>query len=112
MPLVQNSTQTTYALEAMSLGTTYYWQVAAYDPYGGVGTTSTQTILVELQDTPPQPFAVLTGTGTLATRATSQLLSWAAAVDTDGDTVTYELDLSTNPAALAPSRTRRRRAST
>ena len=105
MTLAQDGTQTSYSLGGVSFGTTYYWEVSAYDPYGGVGTTAVQSLVVLLQNNPPQAFAVLTGTGTLATRNAAQTLSWAAAADPDGDTVTYELDLSTNPAALAPVQT-------
>jgi hypothetical protein len=36
----------------------------------------------------------------LATRTTSQLLTWGAAVDPDGDAVAYSLTLSTTPASL------------
>lgn len=98
--LVQDSTATTDALAGLQFGTTYYWAVAAYDPYGGASTTPVQGLALFLQDTPPLPFAVLTGTGTLATRGTSQLLSWAPAVDPEGDPVAYELDLSTSPVWL------------
>ncbi len=102
LTLVQDSTATSYGRTGLQFGTTYYWAVSAYDPYGSASTTTVQSLTIYLQDTPPQPFAVLTGTGTVATRAASQVISWAAAVDPDGDPVTYELDLSTNPTALAP----------
>lgn len=105
LSLAQNGTQTSYSLGGISFGTTYYWQVTAYDPYGGTGTTPTQSVVVQLQNNPPGAFAVLTGTGTLFTRATAQLLSWTPSVDPDGDTVTYEVDLGTSPSALSPVQT-------
>ncbi|MDE2236584.1 MAG: hypothetical protein KGK30_01725, partial [Elusimicrobia bacterium] len=105
LSLVQDSTRTAYAMPGLAFGTTYYWAVAAYDPYGGTGMTPVQALNVYLKDTPPLPFAVLTGTSTVSTRATSQLLSWAPAVDPEGDPVAYELDLSTNPSALAAVQT-------
>ena len=52
LTLAQDSSQTSYALGGMTFGTTYYWQVSAYDPYGGVGTTPTQSLLVQLQNNP------------------------------------------------------------
>jgi hypothetical protein len=101
LSLIQDSTATSANLSGLGFGTTYYWTVTAYDPYGGSAATPVQALTLFLQDAPPQPFAVLSGIGTLPTRGTSQLLSWAPAVDPDGDPVSYELDLSTNPSSLA-----------
>ncbi|MBI4349326.1 MAG: fibronectin type III domain-containing protein [Elusimicrobia bacterium] len=101
LSLVQDGPLTSYALPSPQLGTTYYWQVSAYDPYGGVASTAVQSLLVELQNSPPVVPQPLTGTGPLATRSTNQLLSWSAATDPDGDPVTYEFALSTDPAALS-----------
>jgi len=100
LTLAQDSTQTNYALTGMAFGKTYYWQATAYDPYGGTGTTPTQSLVVQLQNAAPAAFTILTGTGTAATRGTTQLLSWTSAVDPDGDAVTYEVDAATSPAAL------------
>ena len=105
LALIQDSTSTSAGLSGLQFGATYYWAVAAYDPYGGTSTTSVQALTLFLQNNPPQPFAVTAGTGTYATRAASRVLSWSAAVDPDGDAVTYELDLSTSPASLAPVQT-------
>jgi len=84
---------------AVLYDTTYYWQVAAVDPFGAASTSAVQSLTLAFQNNPPSAFSVLTGTGTLATRTTSQLLAWGAAADPDGDAVTYALALSTNPAA-------------
>ncbi|TBR17689.1 hypothetical protein EPO15_16330, partial [bacterium] len=100
LTLVQNGPQTSYSLPSPQFGTTYYWQADVYDPYGGVATTPLQSLLIQLQNAAPAAPAVLTGTGLLSTRNTSQLLSWSAAYDPDGDPVSYEFALSTNPAAL------------
>jgi hypothetical protein len=97
---VQFSTQTSYDLLGAQFGSTYYWQVSAIDSYGAASASPVQSLLLSFQDSPPNAFAVLTGTGTLATRTTSQLLTWGAAVDPDGDSVTYALALSTSPSPL------------
>ncbi|MDE2293666.1 MAG: hypothetical protein KGL53_16415, partial [Elusimicrobia bacterium] len=101
LAVVQDSTATAYPLPGPMFGTTYYWQVTTYDPYGGAGSTGDQELSLFLKNSPPGAFDVLTGTGTLATRASSQLLSWAPSSDPDGDPVTYELDLSTTPGHLS-----------
>ncbi|MDE2292958.1 MAG: hypothetical protein KGL53_12825, partial [Elusimicrobia bacterium] len=101
LAVVQDNTATSYPLPAPTFGTTYYWQVAAYDPYGGTGSTAEQSLSLFLRNSPPGGFDVQAGTGTLATRASSQLLSWAPSSDSDGDPVAYELDLSTTPGNLS-----------
>ncbi|MDE2292464.1 MAG: hypothetical protein KGL53_10305, partial [Elusimicrobia bacterium] len=97
LPLVADSTATSYALSG-SLGTTYYWEVASYDPYSA-STTAVQSLLFTLQDNPPYPVAYLSPS-TLTTRATSYALAWEATGDPDGDPVTYDLYLSTDPSRL------------
>ncbi|MBI4060984.1 MAG: hypothetical protein HY403_06085 [Elusimicrobia bacterium] len=100
LSVIQDGPLTSYAIPAPQLGTTYYWQVSAYDPYGGLASTPVQALLVELQYEAPAAPAPLTGTGPLSTRNTSQILSWSKAADPDGDAVTYEFSLSTDPTAL------------
>ncbi len=97
---VQLSSPTAYDLAAPHFGTTYYWQISAADPFGATSTSPLQSLLLVFQNNPPAPFTVLTGTGTLATRTTSELLSWGNSVDSDGDGVTYALSLSTTPGSL------------
>ncbi len=99
LTLAQIGTQTSYALQNPAFGTTYYWQVSAIDPYGAASTSPVQSLRLIFQNNPPGPFSVLTGTGTLSTRATSQPLAWNPSMDPDGDTVTYALSLSTTPGA-------------
>ena len=79
------------------IGTTYYWEVLAENPYGGISTGTWQNFIVNLQNNPPGSFSVLSGTGTFDTRASSQTLSWTQAQDPDGDAVSYDLSLSTVP---------------
>jgi hypothetical protein len=92
---------TSFALSNPQFGTTYYWQVAAQDSYGATAATPVQSLLLMLQNTPPAAFSVVSGTGTLSARTTSQLLSWQTSTDPDGDLVTYGLFLSSTPASLA-----------
>ncbi len=101
LALAQDGPSTAYGLPAPQFGTTYYWQAVAYDPYGGTGATTVQSLVLTLANQAPAPFAILTGTGTVATRASTQVLSWASAFDPDGDTVSYDLSLATTPVALA-----------
>ncbi len=82
---------------SVQLGTTYYWEVLAENPYGGISTATWQNFIVNLQNDPPGDFSVLSGTGTFETRASSQTLSWQQAPDPDGDAVNYALNLSTVP---------------
>jgi len=96
---VQDSTATTYVLMPV-LGTTYYWQIAAYDPFGATSKTPVTSLLTFLQNGAPGSFAVLTGSGTVATRDTTWPLSWSASSDPDGDAVSYELTLSSSPQSL------------
>ncbi|MEK9145902.1 MAG: fibronectin type III domain-containing protein, partial [Elusimicrobiota bacterium] len=57
-------------------------------------------LLLSLDNSPPMAFPILTGTGPLSTRATSQLLSWEGSHDADGDPLAYSLFLSSDPASL------------
>lgn len=98
---VKLSSPTSYDLASAQFGTTYYWQVSAADPFGAASTSAVQSLLLSFQNNPPAPFAVLGGTGTLATRTTAELLAWSPTTDPDGDTVTYALSVSTSPGALA-----------
>ena len=96
---VRFTTSTAYDMPAL-YGTTYYWQVAATDAFGAASTSAVQNLTLALQNNPPGAFAILTGTGTLATRTTAQLLTWGASLDPDGDAVSYALALSSTPASL------------
>ncbi len=87
---------TSFALDPL-FDTTYYWRVSAADPFGGVSAGAWSSFIVRFVNRPPESFAPLTGTGTLATRATTQVLSWEPSVDPDGDPVLYGLRLSTEP---------------
>ncbi len=101
LTLAQVSTTTTFSLTVPAFATTYYWQVSAIDPYGAASTSPAQNLVLVFQNNPPGAFAILTGTGTLATRTTSELLSWGTSTDPDGDAVTYALSLSTMPGGLS-----------
>ena len=94
-------TATSYAWTGLAYGTTYYWAVSAENLYGGASTSAVQAFQLALQDSPPGAFAVIAGTGTVATRSTSELLTWGAAQDAYGDTVTYTVSLSTRVGGLA-----------
>lgn len=100
LALVQDSSATAYALTPV-FGTTYYWAVAAYDPYGGASTGPVSSVLVSLSNAPPDAFAVTSGTGTVLSRQTTWPLSWQTALDPDGDLVTYDVSIGTTPASLA-----------
>jgi len=99
LALVQDSTATAYTLTP-TFGATYYWQVAAYDPYGGASTGTPASVLVYLSNQPPQAFAVTSGSGTVLTRQASWPLSWQPAIDPDGDALTYDVAVGTAPGAL------------
>lgn len=96
LALVADSTATAYALSPL-YGATYYWQVAAYDPFGAAGVSAVASLLAVLRNEPPSDFALLTGTASVSTRENSWILSWHPASDADGDPVGYELALSTSP---------------
>ena len=98
---VQLGTATSESLTGLSLNTTYYWAVTASDPYGAASTSTLQSLRFVLQNNPPGAFAIVSGTGTLASRTTAQLLSWGTSTDPDGDSVTYAISLSTAPGSLA-----------
>lgn len=101
LAVTQISSATASTVPVPSFGTTYYWQVSAIDPYGATSTSAVQNLLLTFQNNPPGPFAVLTGTGTLATRTTSELLTWGNSADPDGDSVTYAVTVATTPGNLA-----------
>lgn len=101
LALAQDSTATSLSLPGMTLGATYYWQVTAYDPYGGTGATTVLSARAVLANQAPGAFAVLAGSGTVVTRAEAQTLLWSSALDPDGDAVTYELSIGTAPSALS-----------
>ncbi len=96
---VQDGSTTAFGFSP-TLGTTYYWQVTAYDSYGASSATALTAASVELRNAPPAPFSVLSGSGTAATRLTSWPLAWEAASDPDGDAVSYALSVGTAPEAL------------
>jgi len=102
--LVQEGAETSFELPSPTFGTTYYWQVRAQDIYGGASETPIQNLRIELQNEAPEPFAPLSGTGTLSTRETALPLSWEQSFDPDGDPVVYDLALSTDPDALVSVR--------
>lgn len=79
----------------VAFDTTYFWRVAAADPFGGASTGPFSSFVVRLANRAPESFAPLSGTGSLSTRATTQVLSWEPAVDQDGDPILYGLRLST-----------------
>ncbi|MDE2141187.1 MAG: hypothetical protein KGJ84_02080 [Elusimicrobia bacterium] len=103
MAVLGTTAATDWTVSGLGFGTTYYWTVHARDVYDATTQLSggTQTYSQVFLNTPPQPFSVLTGTGTVSTRATTQLLSWQSAVDSDGDSLSYELAVGTTPAALS-----------
>jgi len=86
--------------QPLALGVTYYWQVSAWDPYGGISTAPWQSFVPNLANQPPYPVAYASTPATLATRATDYLLSWQAAGDPDGDAVSYLLELGSSSQAL------------
>jgi hypothetical protein len=90
--------QSTAITLGLQLETTYYWEVLAENPYGGVSTGTWQSFIIHLQNNPPA-VPVYTSSQTITTRAASYALSWQSAQDPDGDAVGYELYLSSNPAA-------------
>lgn len=94
LAVVQDSTATTFTLTP-TFGTTYYWQAAAYDPYGGVSTSAAASMLVYQTNNQPQAFAVTSGSGTVLTRQAVWPLSWQPAIDPDGDAVTYDVAVGT-----------------
>lgn len=96
---VADSTATAYALSPL-YGTTYYWQVTAYDPFGAAGVSPVASLLTVLRNEPPSAFSLLTGTAPVSTRESSWPLSWQQAADADGDPVSYELALSTSHQSL------------
>ncbi len=89
--------QSTSITLGLQLETTYYWEVLAENPYGGISLGSWQSFIIHLQNNPPA-IPVYTSSQTITTRAASYALSWQPAQDPDGDAVGYELYLSSNPA--------------
>src|SRR5262249_4934196 len=101
MTPVGTTAATTWAASSLAFGTTYYWTVRARDGYGAATSLAggaVQSLARVFENQPPTAPSIIAGNGRLATRATTQSLAWAAATDPDGDAVTYDLALSTDPA--------------
>lgn len=81
---------------SLPFGTTYYWRIAAYDPYGGVSTGPWSSVVVQLANRAPNPL-VYSAPPDLITRATSFALTWQDSGDPDNDPVVYSVYLSTDP---------------
>lgn len=100
--LIGTSAQPSFTSQPLTFGVTYYWQVVAQDSYLSQPLQKTQAPVVSfnlaLLNRAPSAFAVVSGTDTVATRATSVQLGWQPAVDPDGDPVTYAVSWSTGGA--------------
>ncbi|MDD5657402.1 MAG: hypothetical protein PHF00_09140, partial [Elusimicrobia bacterium] len=99
LALVQDGEGASYGFTSPATETTYYWEVSAYDSYGAAADSPIQALRLTLLNSAPLPFAVLSGSGTVATRDSSLALSWQAADDPDGDPVAYDVAVATFPGA-------------
>lgn len=106
LSLAADQSGTNFTIAPLAFGATYYWRVEAYDSFGA--TTSIngglQALTYNFQNAPPSTPAYLTTAQAYAVHNASAVvaLAWAPAVDSDGDPISYGLDLTTvSPASIA-----------
>jgi len=93
-----------FTLIGFSYGTTYYWSVAAVDPFGAFREVAggIQSYLPILKNSPPTAPQVLAGSGEFAQHALESefRLMWSESRDWDGDPISYRVLLGTAPSGL------------
>ncbi|MFA5858354.1 MAG: T9SS type A sorting domain-containing protein, partial [Elusimicrobiota bacterium] len=73
---------------------THYWRIVAYDIYGGSVTSAQTGLFYITTNTVPTDFIVIPTSSSVDTRTPT--FDWHASTDTDGDTVYYEIRVSTS----------------
>ncbi|MFH1725860.1 MAG: fibronectin type III domain-containing protein [Elusimicrobiota bacterium] len=91
-------------IQGLSVNTAYYYRILARDAFGAESDSPVSWVFFEFVNEPPGRFEAVGGTGTYTTRDTSRLLSWTAAIDPDGDPVTYRVVAGPSPQAMAKIR--------
>lgn len=89
---------TSYQINNLTAGITYYWKVVATDAHGG-RSESTTAEFTTLNRAPAVPV-LLTPVNGVEGVALQQDLTWTAVTDPDGDKVYYKLMFGTSPAVM------------
>jgi len=84
---------TYYKLPELSEAVSYYWQVHAIDLTPLDTFTAIRSFFVNAVEAPPSAFNLLSSSGIVSTQ--SPVFTWETAVDPDGDTVRYNIFVST-----------------
>ncbi|MBI5573259.1 MAG: lamin tail domain-containing protein [Elusimicrobia bacterium] len=94
-----NLTGTSYTIpSALTNGQSYYWRVSARDRCGTLSGPTTWKFTVALPNTAPTAPTVTAPNGGEKWKAlsTTHTITWTAATDAEGDTLTYQIDYSSN----------------
>jgi uncharacterized protein (TIGR02145 family) len=95
---------TSFTTKLLNSNTTYYWKVIAKDPLQSQATSTTWSFNQQLTipNRAPAAPALLSPANQVTNIAAQQVsFNWSAAVDPDGDPVTYDLYLATDAQASA-----------
>ena len=99
--MLQNSTSTTYTWSTTD-GQTYYWRCKAEDGVGGVSGFTAQKTFTE-NTAPTSVSMVYPADGNSITNRTPQF-NWTASTDAEGDTLTYQVNITCYPSCSADNR--------
>lgn len=95
-------TGTSYS-PSLSESTTYFWKIEAHDGKGGIGYSPVWSFTTLNPNSPPGAYNLIwPESGAINVPFDDEVLRWDAAIDPDGDLVTYDVLLSTdsNPIAV------------
>jgi len=102
LAVVQTSTATSYLL-TFQFGTTYYWNVAAVDPYGySTAMSSGPQSFLPMFLNPPPSVVQIAAPPVVATMRSNATVSWQAVSTPEGDPVSYTLNFGNSANNIAP----------
>lgn len=95
-------TGTNFSLTEPQQNKTYYWKVRARDSHGEIAESDVWAFTMQAgNNTAPSAVQLLSpANGSTGVNASSVNVTWAAATDTDGDAITYNLYAGKQPTAL------------
>ncbi|MFC1521886.1 hypothetical protein ACFL6Y_05710, partial [Elusimicrobiota bacterium] len=104
-PAAQNISETSFSLDGISFGTTYYWQVRAEDSFGDWAYSPTVSFIHEFLNTGPSQPQILGQAlrGIHVEAPFADTICWSMSSDLESDTITYTVFIGTSPWDLSPT---------